>query len=162
MADWHEDIKERFRVNYDSTVGVFRILDLWNESVVSLPIDATIPDDSPAVKTLSTLEINALLGKLKQMGWIEKMFGQGEATTPISSRKEIKEVAIENITKIVELAADAGISKEAIGSIREVANATKEKYETTIDSDAIKDLGKMSEDIIDIVGKKKVGRPRKE
>lgn len=151
MPDWREDVKERFRVNYDPVAGVFRLLDMWQDSVVSLPLDATIPDDSPAMKILSAIEVNALLGKLKQMGWIDKMFGQDKSVTPISLRKEVKEIAIENITRIVELAADCGVSKSAILSISDIVNEVVNKFDTLLEDDST----------INVEPKRGPGRPRK-
>lgn len=152
--DWREDVKERFRVSYSSETGVFRILDLWHDSVVSLPLEATIPDDSPAMKVISTLEVNALLGKLKQMGWLDKMFGQGEQVASIYSKKDVKEIAIENVTKVVELAADCGISKSAIEAIEKIVNEVN----------IFKEQVFSGENIVpgNIEIKRKVGRPRKE
>ncbi len=160
MPDWREDVKERFRVNYDSVSGVFRLLDLWHESVVSLPLDTTIPDDSPAMKILSTLEVNSLLNKLKQMGWLDKMFGPGEqiATTSMYPKKDIKEIAIENVTRVVELSADNGVSKEAILAIEKIANEIK----SIIANQEMSELSGENPELQQEVIKKGPGRPRKE
>jgi len=167
-ADYTQEIPERFRIHYDGGSGVFRILDLWAEDVKNLPPDAAIPDNSPALKTLSTLEINALLGKLKQMGWIDKMFGQGEQTTSIYPKKDIKEIAIENIEKIVELSADQGVTKEAILSIKEIVNnlGNNGEFEVKLDysKDKIRDVDVKGNPELDniIPIKRGPGRPRKE
>ena len=125
MPDWEQEVKERFRVLYEKETGSFRICDLWDPTVKSLPLDATIPNDSPAIKTLSSAEVNALLGKLNELGWLDqfKKFAGNVEMKELSQRgKEIKQVAIENVTKVVELAADNGVSREAIAAIEKIAN----------------------------------------
>ena len=123
MADYKEEVPERFRINYNKLSGAFYILDMHNESVRNLPPDATIPEDSPAMKVLSGLEVNALLGELNKMGWIEKLFGartEQAAVTPRVYQKTTNEIAIENITAIIQSGKDESVSKEAIMAIREI------------------------------------------
>ena len=125
MADWTQEVRERYRINYDKEGGVFRLLDLWDPTVKSLPLEATIPNDSTAIKTLSSSEVNALLGKLNELGWLDqfkKFAGNVEIKELSQQGKEIKQIAIENVTKVVELAADNGVSREAIAAIEKIAN----------------------------------------
>ena len=160
MSDYTQEIPERFRIHYDSSSGVFRILDLWAEDIKNLPPDATIPDNSPAMKILSSTEVNALLGKLKQMGWLEKMFGQqGEQATSIYPKKDVKEIAIENVTKVVELAADFGVSKSAIEAIEKIVN--KDSNFIRLLNEDSKGSPELSSPIIEPI-KRGPGRPRKE
>ena len=70
--DWKNEIGDRFRVSYDKITNTFRILDLWDESVRNLPLDSEVPDNSPAIKIISILELNSLLSMLDKMGWLEK------------------------------------------------------------------------------------------
>jgi hypothetical protein len=126
MSDWTEENNIQYRITYDQAAGVFRILNTWHDSVKNLPIDTEIPDNSPAMKILSSLEVNALLGILNSMGWIKKIFGDQSSSNPafLSSepRKSIQEIAIENITKIASLGGDEGVAKESVMAIREVVN----------------------------------------
>jgi hypothetical protein len=104
MADWKEESEIQYRVLYDQSTGAFSILDLWNNAVRNLPSDATVPEDSPALKKISSLEVNALLGKLNEMGWIEKLFGKsGSPSTSSSPKQTTMEMAIEKIENIALL-----------------------------------------------------------
>jgi hypothetical protein len=130
MADWTEESPTQFKVKYNQEDGSFKIIDLWHETIRNLPVDAEIPDDSPALKTLSSMEVNSLLGKLNEMGWIDKMFGKGnvsEGFTPSTPRKSLQEIAVEKISDIatstgIANGVDPGVAKEAITGIREVVN----------------------------------------
>ena len=132
MPDWKEEGGGRYRISYNKEQTNFRILDLWEESVRNLPLEADIPDNSPAVKILSTLEVNALLGSLDQMGWLEKyreFAGGGSKITPEiipNIRKSSHELAIEKIAEITLASTPQGaseaVAKEAILAIRELLN----------------------------------------
>jgi hypothetical protein len=123
MADWKEESSAQHRVTYDKVSGSFRILNLWDESVRNLPIDAEIPENSSAMKTLSALEVNALLGKVNEMGWIKKIFGDqvSENSSETSEpRKSIQEIAITNVFEVAKLGGDESVAKEAISAIRDM------------------------------------------
>ncbi len=127
MPDYKEEIQEQFRVSYNKVNGAFYVLDLWNPAVVNLPPDADIPENSPALKVISALEINALLGKLKEMGWLDKFItGGAEPTNNIVDRpirKSLAEIAIENVAQIsVEKGVDNMVIQQAINAIREIVN----------------------------------------
>jgi len=126
MADWKEESAIQFSVKYNKETGVFSILNLWDDSVRNLPPDVEIPANSSAMKTLSNLEVNALLGKVNEMGWIQKMFGtqpKSDAEAALSQpRKTIQEVAIENIYEVAKLGGDEGVAKESVMAIREIVN----------------------------------------
>ena len=69
--DWAAMGISRYRTNFDPTTKTFRILDVWHESIKNIPeneLDRDIPDNSPAIKILSTEEISSLLEKLKELG----------------------------------------------------------------------------------------------
>jgi len=124
--DWEKIIPERYRILYERSTGAFKILDTWHESVKNLPdLTEEIPDDSPAVKILNTLEVNSLMGELERMGWLKKFLPENSPisianVTPPPVSKTIHEVAIENIKKVVETKADEGVLKEAILAIRSI------------------------------------------
>ena len=127
MADYKEEIKEQYRITYDNNSGVFRILDMWADDIRNLPPDATIPDSTPSMKVINNREMNALLGTVNKMGWIDKIFGTrasvgaGDGGTYSGTHsKSIHEVAIENITAVVQSGKDESVTKEAILSIREI------------------------------------------
>jgi hypothetical protein len=122
MADYTKEVPERFRINFNRMQGAFYILDMWHETVRSLPGDAVIPDNSPAMKIVSSLEVNALLGTLKEMGWLDKLVESTGPITQSSSFKSLQEISMENITAIVQSDKDAGVTKEAISAIRDIMN----------------------------------------
>ena len=122
--DYKEEVPERYRISFNRLQGAFYILDLWNETVRNLPPDSDVPTDSPAMKVITSLEVNALLGELKKMGWLEKLFVNSETTasSPRQSQKSIQEISIENITSIVQADKDPSTTKEALLAIREIMN----------------------------------------
>ena len=126
MADYHEEVKEQYRVTYDQASGAFKILDMWADDIRNLPPDATVPDNTPAMKVVNSRELNALLGTVNKMGWIDKIFGPrgGVASNDsyYATRKSIQEVSIENITAIIQADKDAGVTREGILAIREIIN----------------------------------------
>ena len=129
MADWKEEANAQFKISYDKISGSFRILNLYHDDVKNLPIDADIPDNTLALKVLSGLEVNSLLGKLKEMGWLDKLFGsqiQNDIQTIQPARKSLSEIAIENITMVAKDTIPEGIdstaSKEAIAAIKDIVN----------------------------------------
>lgn len=129
--DFSTEIPERYRVVYDKVTDCFKILDTHHPQVMNLGFDADIPDNSPAMKIVTNSEVNALLGTLNKIGWIERIFGVGGKNTSVKhdvvEKKDIKQVAIENIKDIAVEAikmpdSELGDSvKEAISAIREVA-----------------------------------------
>jgi hypothetical protein len=131
--DFNEIIPERYRTSYDNETGAFRILDTWHDSIKNIPdiTTAIIDDASPALKTLSTEQVNSLIGILIKLGWLDKIKTQTTATTqkitpppvkdfvPVEKVKSIEEIAI---TKIAEIAQKDSINndlaREAITAIR--------------------------------------------
>jgi hypothetical protein len=122
MADYLHEVPERYRITFDRLKGAFFILDMWHDSVKNLPPDATLADDSPAMKVINELEVNALIGQLKNMGWLDKFIGPIQNTVNESNFKvkTIQEVSIENITAIVQSNKDESVTKEAISAIRDI------------------------------------------
>ena len=134
MPDWKEVIRERYRVHYDAQKGCFRILDCWHDTIKNIAdLTQDIPDDSPAIKIISQMEANALIGELLKLGWLDKIAKinpqlvkekpaqeQIKDEKTISPPKDIREIAIKNIKEITEIKTDPGVIKEAILAIREI------------------------------------------
>jgi hypothetical protein len=125
--DFNEIIPERYRTSYDNETGAFRILDTWHDSIKNIPdiTTAVIDDASPALKTLSTEQVNSLIGILIKLGWLDKIKTQKitpppvKDFVPVEKVKSIEEIAI---TKIAEIAQKDSINndlaREAITAIR--------------------------------------------
>ena len=122
--DWKETVPERYRVGYDK--GIFRILDCWHDTVRNInDFNLEIPDDSPALTIITTEEVNALIGKLTEMGWLDKMI-PSDKTEQTSAKIDIREIAIDSITKLGLASMDAKVedgtlAKEAIMAIKGIA-----------------------------------------
>lgn len=127
MPDWKAMGISRYRVWYDKQKKFFVVLDTWDESIKNIPenkIDDrdAIPDNSPAVKILSTEEVNSLLGTLKELGWLEK-YAIIENIVPAQRGKTLQEIAIEKISDIAKSdfsVCDTKVSAEAVLAIREI------------------------------------------
>ena len=122
--DWEKIIPERYRVKYDN--GIWFILDTWHPQVKNIAdLDQDISVDSPAIKKISELEINAIVGEMIKMGWLDK-FKHSDEQMEISNitkkKEDIRQIAIENITLVVQNEADSSIAREAIIAIREIVN----------------------------------------
>jgi len=125
-----ESVPGRYVINYSKEGGIFRILDSWHSTIKNLKLEENpnIPDDSPAIKIISTEEVNALVGELIKLGWLDKMVSSRtntELLQPIQRSKTLTEIAVENIQKIVYSTekingADKDVAREAVVSIREI------------------------------------------
>ena len=72
--DFQVIVPERFRVAYDQNSGVWRVLDTWHPQISAISdFTQDVPDNSPAVKIISDLEMNAIISKIDSMGWLEKI-----------------------------------------------------------------------------------------
>ena len=112
-----EGNEKRYRVKYDKVTDVWRVLDLWDESLTTISdVDAILPDDHPALKVLSGATVTAILREVERLGWgersiprdegiAEEIIGEEEIT---SIGNELEKHAIDTIAKIVGL---KGISK---------------------------------------------------
>jgi hypothetical protein len=127
--DFEKMVPERYKITHDTETGSFRILDTWHASIKNLPdLDQDIPINSPALKIVNALEVNALLGELDKLGWLEKYkknLGVIQEPMVHSAQKSLHELAIENITAIAkstgnESNVNEGVAREALVAIREV------------------------------------------
>ena len=77
MSDLEELVPERFRVFFNQQNSLFRILDTWHPSIKNLKLEENpeLPEESPALKNLSSEEVNAIVGELIRLGWLDKMIG---------------------------------------------------------------------------------------
>lgn len=105
-------IPERYLVITDGRF--WRILDAWHESLQGVDvfdIDFEVPDNSPAVKTLTDEESRVLVLKMKETGYLDRYYEK--LTLPVSKPEKLpkpksdslmlKEDAINAIIKIVGL-----------------------------------------------------------
>jgi hypothetical protein len=130
-----ELVPERFRVFYNQSSNSFKILDTWHPSIKNLNLETNpdIPDDSPAVKTITAEEVNSIVGELIKLGWLDKMLAarsnKEQNSSDISSttrRPSTAELIIEKIAAIVlddgsKPEPHSSVSKEAIATLREIA-----------------------------------------
>ena len=130
-----ELVPERYRIYFNQTNNLFKIMDTWHPSIKNLKLEDNpdIPDNSPAVKTLTTEEINAVVGELIKLGWLDKLIAAktGKSTTEINNiqnttrRPSTIELIVE---KIAEITLDDGskpephssVAREAIMALREM------------------------------------------
>jgi hypothetical protein len=132
--DLQELVPGRFIVRYDKALNTFRILDTWHESIKNLNLEENpvIPDESPALKTLSTEEVNALVGELIKLGWLDKMIsaksGVQEVTPQSASPvKDSRDLIVEKITEITlddgnRQEPHSSVSRDAIMALKEIAS----------------------------------------
>lgn len=79
--DFSEIIKERFRAVRDNKVGCIKILDTWNEQIKNIAdFDVNIPDNHPAIKIITDLELNALIECLDKEGYLDKIIKSKKKT----------------------------------------------------------------------------------
>lgn len=131
MPNFEELVPGRYVVYYEKNGGVFKILDTWHESIKNLKLDDNpdLPENSPAIKVLSTEEVNSVIGKAVELGWLDKLSAIREfkEASPIVRSKTLQEIAMDNIKSIANNTAasvgvDQGVAREAIIAIREVIN----------------------------------------
>lgn len=131
--DLKEIVPGRFTVYYQRELNSFKILDTWHESIRNLNLeeDPVIPDNSPAIKIVSSEEVNALVGELIKIGWLDKLISSN-----IANQSEVKKVSPAKqscdliIEKIAEITLDDGnkpephgsVSRDAILALKEIAS----------------------------------------
>jgi len=127
--DWKEMGIARYRVWYDKINSNFRILDVWHDSIKNIPENQLnediISEDSPAVRILNLDEVNSLIEKLKEMGWLEKYIKVESQISPIVRSKTLQEIAIEKIHDIAQIDNknhDSTVAREGVLAIREIMN----------------------------------------
>ena len=133
MADLEELVPERFRVFFNQQNSLFRILDTWHPSIKNLKLEENpeLPEESPALKNLSSEEVNAIVGELIKLGWLDKMIGakkeQSENVSPMHKRKSTTDIIVD---RIAEITLDDGekpephssVVKDAISALKEIAS----------------------------------------
>jgi len=133
MADLEELVPERFRVFFNQQNSLFRILDTWHPSIKNLKLEENpeLPEESPALKNLSSEEVNAIVGELIRLGWLDKMIGakkeQSENVSPMHKRKSTTDIIVD---RIAEITLDDGekpephssVVKDAISALKEIAS----------------------------------------
>jgi hypothetical protein len=133
MADLEELVPERFRVFFNQQNSLFRILDTWHPSIKNLKLEENpeLPEESPALKNLSSEEVNAIVGELIRLGWLDKMIGakkeQSENVSPMHKSKSTTDIIVD---RIAEITLDDGekpephssVVKDAISALKEIAS----------------------------------------
>lgn len=72
--DFKEIVPERFKARHDNKTDCFYILDTWHPQVMNLPnLEDDIPEESPAMKVLSSAEINAIISEMKRIGYLDRI-----------------------------------------------------------------------------------------
>jgi len=92
MPDLEKTVPERYKAKYDN--GKWIILDLWHPQIKNISdYTSDIPMDSPAVKTISEGELNAVIEKMAEMGWLEKIIKVKKSNDIINiDNSQIKEM----------------------------------------------------------------------
>ena len=133
MSDLEELVPERFRVFFNQQNSLFRILDTWHPSIKNLKLEENpeLPEESPALKNLSSEEVNAIVGELIKLGWLDKMIGakkeQSENVSPMHKSKSTTDIIVD---RIAEITLDDGekpephssVVKDAISALKEIAS----------------------------------------
>tara|TARA_Y100000310_G_scaffold261163_1_gene270390 strand:- start:133 stop:540 length:408 start_codon:yes stop_codon:yes gene_type:complete len=133
MSDFEKLVPERFRVFFNQQNSLFRILDTWHPSIKNLKLEENpeLPEESPALKNLSSEEVNAIVGELIRLGWLDKMIGakkeQSENVAPMHKSKTTTDVIVD---RIAEITLDDGekpephssVVKDAISALKEIAS----------------------------------------
>jgi hypothetical protein len=88
--DYEKTVPERYRATYDSKGDRWLILDMWHPQVKNMAdLSQDIPESSPALKIIAGTEMNAVVGAMIKMGWIDR----------INNHKIIKDKPGNNIIK---------------------------------------------------------------
>jgi len=128
-----ELVPERYRVYFNKENNAFRILDTWHATIKNLNLEENpeLSDDSPALKTLSSEEINAVVRELIKIGWLDKIINSktGHEIVDATSHKT-QSTTDHIIDKIAEVTLDDGqheephssVTKDAISALKEIAS----------------------------------------
>lgn len=124
--------EKRYAVKYDTSTDVWRILDLWHESLTNISdIDQEMPDGHPAMVVLPGRAVISIMEEIERLGWQQK------------SVKEVKEE-----TK----AEEANINEY------EIPASPESIVDNSLEMHAI---NKISDTILRIVGSKQVQKLNK-
>lgn len=115
-----EGREKRYAVVYNPGTDVWRILDLWHESLTSLQdLEMEIPDDSPAMTVLPGMAVVALREEMERLGWMKS--SKPEAV------EDVQVVSIEDKEPELEEQGDASVEKYAIDSIVKIVGTRQIK-----------------------------------
>jgi hypothetical protein len=131
-----ELVPERYRVYYNQSNNSFKIMDTWHPSIKNLKFEDNpdIPDNSPALKTISTEEVNAIVGELIKLGWLDKIISSkvhkedaAQEVANIPRKPTITELIVEKIAAITLDDSDknephSSVVKDAISALKEIAS----------------------------------------
>lgn len=131
MADFSQLVPERYRIFYSKEQNVFRVLDTWHPIIKNLNLEENpdIPDNSPAIKLISGEEVNALIGELIKLGWLDKLISakmQNEIKAA-PRNKSTTDLIVEKITEITlddrgKPESHGSVSKDAVSALKEIAS----------------------------------------
>jgi hypothetical protein len=130
-----ELVPERYRILFNQSNNLFKILDTWHPSIKNLKLEDNpdIPDNSPAIKTLTAEEVNAIVGELIKLGWLDKLIAAktgkevSQETNVAPRRPSIQELIV---LKIAEITLDdsnkkephSSVVKDAVSALKEIAS----------------------------------------
>jgi len=130
-----ELVPERYRIYFNQKDNLFKILDTWHPSIKNLKMEDNpdIPDNSPAIKTLTAEEVNAIVGELIKLGWLDKVIAAktGKTTTQEIQNTPRRPSTVELIVeKIAEITLDdnnkkephSSVAKDGISALKEIAS----------------------------------------
>jgi hypothetical protein len=105
MQDFEKVIPERYRASYDKIKDCFYILDTWHPQIKNLPnLEDSIPDDSPALKTVTGTEINAIIEEMKKIGYLDQIIKVNAPRSIIENKESSNEdlvKAIKELTSVI-------------------------------------------------------------
>jgi hypothetical protein len=133
--DLEQLVPERYRIFFNQTSNQFKILDTWHPSIKNLKLEDNpdIPDGSPAIKTVAAEEVNALVGELIKLGWLDKLIAaksnKGDAQEVLNTPRRPSTIEL-IVEKIAEIALDdsdkkephSSVAKEGISALKEIAS----------------------------------------
>ena len=128
-----ELVPERYRIYFNQTNNLFKIMDTWHPSIKNLKLEDNpdVPDNSPAVKTVTAEEVNAIVGELIKLGWLDKLIAAKTGKTTIQEiqntprRPSTVELIVEKIAEITlddnnKKEPHSSVAREAIMALREM------------------------------------------
>lgn len=133
-----ESVPEQYRVTLDDKTSSIWILDCWHKTIENLDPEnynvTNIDPESPAVTILNKEQINALIGGLIKLGWLDKIIDNKVYNNPkvintvVEPIETLQSKAIASIVELIKINSavptDERTVQEAISSIRELGKKT--------------------------------------